>query len=186
MAGISPIRSLSGSRGRGSPRNFFPSWRLASAVTALAAAGVNAWRMVGWRGTKSIKHPALLVVHLSYAWIVVGLALRGFINLTGWGLLSMSTHALTVGGLGMMTFGMMCWVGLAHTGRPVKVARSIVVAYIFMVAAAMLRTGAWVLGPSRYAATLDAAGACWCAAFVIYLASYTRILWRPAEGGAAD
>ena len=49
----------------------------AADVLALLAATVNAVRLADWRGWMSWRDPLMAVLHLAYAWVIVGLALDG-------------------------------------------------------------------------------------------------------------
>jgi len=78
----------------------------AAAWAAFAAAALHAARLALWAPLKTVARPILWILHLSYAWIVVHLALRGA---SGLGLVAapFATHALTVGAIGGLTLGMM-------------------------------------------------------------------------------
>jgi uncharacterized protein involved in response to NO len=47
--------------------------RVAGAL-ALAAALLNAWRLHGWGGSRTLRAPILWVLHLGYLWLAIGLA----------------------------------------------------------------------------------------------------------------
>ncbi|MCB1154201.1 NnrS family protein [bacterium] len=155
-------------------------------VFCVAAAGANLWRMASWRTGAAVSSSILFFLHLAYGWLVVGYGLRALIVFTGRWPGSAATHALTAGALGMITFGMMCWVGLAHTGRPVKAGGLIKVAYTALFLAALMRVFTPVIAPTHYIASLGYAGALWAVAFILYLVVYTPILLRPAAGGRPD
>ena len=52
-------------------------------ATALIAAAFNGARLALWRGFATRKEPIVWVLHLAYAWIVVGLALSAAASFTG-------------------------------------------------------------------------------------------------------
>jgi uncharacterized protein involved in response to NO len=87
-----------------------------AALVALAAAVLHAARLGLWRPWRTLSRPILWILHASYAWLVVHLALRG---LAGFGFVmpALAVHALTVGAIGGMTLGMMTRTSRGHTGR---------------------------------------------------------------------
>ena len=94
-----------------------------SALVALAAAGLHATRLALWAPWKTRGRPILWILHLSYAWIVVHLVLRG---LAAFDLApaALATHALTVGAIGGLTLGMMTRTARGHTARPLTAGRA--------------------------------------------------------------
>lgn len=63
-------------------------------------------RLALWQPWLTIRRPILWILHVSYAWIAVYLALRvlAAMELVP---ISLATHALTVGAIGGLTVGMM-------------------------------------------------------------------------------
>jgi uncharacterized protein involved in response to NO len=55
---------------------FLPDWQ-PMGIVLLAAAGLNAARLVRWRGVATLPDPMLLVLHVGLLWLVVGVALLG-------------------------------------------------------------------------------------------------------------
>jgi len=151
---------------------------LAGVVAVLAAA-----RTVRWGARYSLSQPLLWVLHVGYAWIVFGLALRA---LSGWvwpGFASLATHAVTVGAIGSLTLGMMARVALGHTGRMLVAPAPLASAFVAINVAALARVVAPMLLPARYFEALVTATAFWTAAFVVFLAVYARMLLGPRVDG---
>ena len=146
---------------------------------ALAAAAANGWRMAGWRSIATRRHPIVWVLHLAYLWIVAGLALKGIASWTASLPASLAVHALTVGGIGGLTLGMMSRVALGHTGRPIVAPRRMVAAYHLVNCAALVRVVLPLLAPAAYMLILEVAGALWTAAFALFTWVYFPILTRP-------
>ena len=109
----------------------------------------------------------------------LGLALRAAAALTDAVPAGSAVHALTAGALGSLTLGMMARVSLGHTGRMLTPARSVTIAFICLVTAALLRIGAPLLPSAFYLRSLSAAAAAWSAAFGLFLVAYWRILFAP-------
>lgn len=152
------------------------------AATALAAAALNALRMVPWGTLATLRQPILWILHAGYAWIVVGLALYGLAALGVLGP-SPALHALAVGAFGSLTLGMMSRVALGHTGRPLVAARPIVLAYALINLAALARIVPPLAADSLYLASATASGVMWSLAFVLFLVVYVPILARPRVDG---
>ncbi len=148
---------------------------------ALLAAAAHAVRLVLWQPWRTLRTPLVWILHASYAWIAVHLALRGLAALD-WMPSSLATHALTVGAIGGLTLGMMTRTARGHTGRPLQAGRAEVAMYLLVQLAAITR----VAGGSAdgfYLASLQASGLLWAAAFGLYFVRYLPVLLRPRLDG---
>ena len=152
------------------------------AYVALAAAVLHAARLALWSPWKTRAKPILWILHLSYAWIVVHLALRGLADLE---LVSplLATHALTVGAIGGLTIGMMTRTARGHTARPLQTSGGEVAAYLLIQAAAVVRVLLPLAVPAAYTTWVSLSAGLWCAGFAVYTAIYLPILTRPRLDG---
>jgi uncharacterized protein involved in response to NO len=151
---------------------------LAGVVGLLAAA-----RAVHWGARHSLRDPLLWVLHAGYAWVVVGLLLRGAAGVLGAPPSSAATHALTVGAIGTLTLGMMARVALGHTGRQLVAPSSMTAACVAITLAALVRVLVPWLAPAHYAVGLFATGVLWVLAFAVFLVAYAPMLCRPRVDG---
>jgi uncharacterized protein involved in response to NO len=153
-----------------------------AAIAALAGAALHAARLALWAPWKTRGRPILWILHLSYAWIVVHLALRG---LAAFDLApaALATHALTVGAIGGLTLGMMTRTARGHTARPLTVGRAEVAAYLLVQGAAVARVLLPLALPTAYAAAIALSAVLWSAAFVVFVVAYYPILSRPRLDG---
>ena len=151
-------------------------------LVALAAAVLHATRLVLWATLKTRGRPILWILHLSYAWIVVHLLLRG---LAHWDLVApaLATHAFTIGTVGGLTLGMMTRTSRGHTGRSLETGRAELSAYVMVHAAAAVRVLLPIAMPSAYAACVAASAVLWSAAFLVFTVAYYPILSRPRLDG---
>lgn len=163
---------------------FAPAHRY-GAVWAGIVAFLAAARAIRWGALQSLRHPLLWILHLGYAWIVVGLALRAMAGWTNAVAPAAALHALTVGGIGCLTLGMMARVSLGHTGRLLEAPRSAIVAFVLLGVAAAVRVVMPMLAPRFYMASLVVAGSLWATAFALFLVGYGRILTSPRVDGKA-
>jgi uncharacterized protein involved in response to NO len=153
-----------------------------AAIVCLVAAALHAARLALWSPWATRSRPILWILHVSYAWIVVHLLLRG---LAGFDLVAsgLATHALTVGAIGGLTLGMMTRTSRGHTARPLKVGAAELAAYVMVHVAAVVRVFVPLVLPDYYVATIVASAALWFAAFLLFVAVYFPILSRPRLDG---
>jgi uncharacterized protein involved in response to NO len=145
---------------------------------ALACALLHGWRTARWQGWRVADVPLVLVMHLGFAWLVLAFALKAAAELTGAVPEAAWLHAFTVGSLGLMMLGLMTRVSLRHTGRPLVVPPAMLVAYVLMFVAALLRLAATVHGLGNPVVAL--AAALWTAAFVLYFIVFCKTLVTPS------
>jgi len=151
-------------------------------ILALAAGALHAARLSLWAPLKTRGRPILWILHASYAWIVVHLALRG---LAAFEIVPavVATHALTVGAIGGLTLGMMTRTARGHTARPLTVGGAELAAYVLVQAAAVARSLLPLAFPSAYGAMVALSALLWFAAFALFTAVYIPILTRPRLDG---
>jgi uncharacterized protein involved in response to NO len=157
-----------------------PGW-IASLTLGLAAAA-HVWRQWRWKPLLSRQRPILWVLHLSYAWIPVGLGLLALaqIHLLA---ASLGLHALAVGTTGGLIIGMITRTARGHTGRTLQVAPAEVLAYGLVALAALLRVLLPLLWPDLLLVWLSAAAAAWSVAFTIYVFIYAPWLTQTRIDG---
>lgn len=159
-----------------------PGWAPSHAAMILAGL-VNLGRAWGWGGAGTLRAPILWVLHLAWLCVSLGLVARGVAAETTVLTSSAATHLLTVGGVGVLTLGMMSRVALGHTGRALELRPAITLAFVMLTLAAIVRVATPSLAPGFYVHGLELAAALWTGAFVIYLLIYTPILLGPRADG---
>jgi len=149
---------------------------------AATAAIVHAIRFFLWRPWQTRQTPILWILHCAYGWVVVALAMRA---LASWEFAppSLAIHALTVGGIGGLTLGMMTRTSLGHTGRALRAGRVEIFCYIAIQIAAIARVFVPLVFPAMYLPALTGSGLLWCAAFGAFTVSYWPVLTRPRLDG---
>jgi uncharacterized protein involved in response to NO len=153
------------------------------APLCVAAAGLQAARLWMWDPWCTRSRPILWILHLSYAWIPMGLLLMGLAALTAAVPAVLADHALSVGAVGGMIVGMITRTARGHTGRPLQVSRPEVAAYALVHLAAGIRVLLPVAWPAGYGLAVAASGTLWSAAFLLYLIVYVPVLARPRLDG---
>ena len=156
---------------------------IATAILVLPALGLNAYRLARWQGHRTLEEPLLLMLHVAYAFVPLGLVCIGLAAL-GWIAAPSALHVLTVGCIGGMTFAVMARAALGHTGRPLSASWQATAGFFALVLAAVVRPFAEIV-PEAYHVLLEISGGSWILAFALFLAVYARILTTAslARGG---
>lgn len=154
----------------------------ATAALCIAAAAAMLLRVLGFLPHRTVAHPLLWILHLSYAWLSIGLFLLGLAAL---GLVSDSAgfHALGIGATSGLVIGMMTRTALGHTGRQLKAGAAETVMYLALHAGALLRVLAALHVMESNVGLILASAACWSAAFLLYLLVYGPYLVRARIDG---
>jgi uncharacterized protein involved in response to NO len=149
---------------------------------ALALGLLQAFRLAGWhqRGVWGI--PILWVLYTALGWLCMGLVLEG-IATWGWAPANLAVHALTLGAIGTLTLGMMARVTLGHTGREMRTAPAMTIAFVLINVAALLRVFGPMLWASVYPGWVLLSGICWVVAFVLFALVHGPMLARPRVDG---
>jgi uncharacterized protein involved in response to NO len=151
-------------------------------IVLIAAAALQAVRWARWSGWRTFADPLVLVLHVGYVWVPIGLALLG-LSLTGAVPRSAAIHALTAGAMATMILAVMTRASLGHTARELKANAATTVIYLLVTAGAVLRVAA-SLRLIDYNMGIEVAGAVWGGAFLLFLIAYAPVLWRPRLGEA--
>jgi len=139
------------------------------------AAGLHGARLLRWRGAATWRSPLLVMLHLAYAFVPLGLFAAGLgaLGLAG---PQAGAHLLGIGAIGGMTVAVMMRATLGHTGRPLVAGRALAGAFALVVLAAAVRLmGHW----------LDAvalAAALWTAGFFLLAVRLAPWLAMPRAG----
>ena len=144
----------------------------------LAAALLNLARLARWRGIATGAEPLLLILHVGYLWLVVGVTLLGLSAISDAVPLAAAVHALTAGAMGTMTLAVMTRATLGHTGRVLRADKVTVVIYALVSASAVLRiAAAWVV--DGQIDLFEVAVLAWVGGFALFAAEYGPMLLAP-------
>jgi uncharacterized protein involved in response to NO len=134
----------------------------ATGAALLLAAALHVLRLIRWRGTASWRSPLLLMLHLAYAALPLGLAATAC---AGFGLAApmIGFHILGIAAIGGMTLAVMMRAAMGHTGRPLEAGPLLTLAFAFIPAAALVRVLAGTSVPA-----LALAGLLWTAGFALF------------------
>jgi len=139
----------------------------ATGVALILAAGMHAARLARWCGVRGWRSPLLAMLHVSYAFLPLGLGASGAAVL-GYAAPAAGFHLLGIGGVGGMTAAVMMRASLGHTGQALQAGPWLSVAFACIALAAPARAlmagqglwvaaGLWTLGFAIFAIRLGPA-----------------------------
>jgi uncharacterized protein involved in response to NO len=140
----------------------------------LVIAGLHLQRLWRWHDRGIWGVPLLWSLYLAYAWLVVATLAMSLWHAGLMSQQSLASHSLAVGGVGGLILAMIARVGLGHTGRALTPSKLIVLGFALLMIAGACR----VLLVPFSTTGLGLSALLWCAAFVLFLVSYTPILLR--------
>jgi uncharacterized protein involved in response to NO len=152
----------------------------------LAAALLHLWRLSRWRGIATTAEPLLVILHVGYGWLVLGLGLLG-LSILGPAIPALpaipesaAIHALTAGAIGTMILAVMTRAILGHTGRALTASGVTTLLYVMVTLAAATRVGAawsedWMMPALELSALL------WIGAYGGFALVYGPMLVKPRK-----
>ena len=155
--------------------------RLTAAV-ALAAAIAHGIRLAGWYHHGIWRVPLLWVLVTAYGWIVLGLLLM-VPAMLGQLSVMLAIHAITVGGIGLVTAGMMVRVSMGHSGRKLHAPDSLVLSFILLNIAAVVRVLVPIVLPGLYSDAVFVSAMIWGIAFMMFVVRMAPVYWLPRTDG---
>ena len=155
------------------------------ALVALATAAANIARVINWYVRKIWYVPLLWVLYVGYGWIISGFI---FTALSAFGVVSpsLALHAFTLGGIGVLTLGMMARVSLGHTGRALKASNAMALAFALLNIAAVFRVLLPMALPDWYNGLIYMTTLAWLAAFALFIFVYAPILTSARVDGQEE
>ncbi len=159
---------------------------LYAAGLALTLAGaLHFVRLARWRGWRTTVEPLVLILHLGYFWLALGLCLKGLAILAPSVVPAASgLHAITAGAFGVMTLSVMTRASLGHTGQPLAATPRISAIYVLVNLGALVRVAAPFLA-EHYTLLLALSAVLWSGAFAWFAIVYGPLLLRPRQASAA-
>lgn len=145
------------------------------ALIAVLAVAVNIIRVAGWYVQRIWYVPLLWVLYIGYGWVILGFGLTAF---SAYELVAptLALHAFTVGGIGVLTLGMMARVSLGHTGRALRASNAMAIGFVLINVAALFRVLLPIALPDWYGVLVYVSTLSWLAAFSLFVFVYAPIL----------
>jgi uncharacterized protein involved in response to NO len=155
------------------------SWTGWPLMLAGSAQGI---RLARWSGFRTMQDPLVLILHVGYAWLSIGMLLLGLSHFTSEVLPTMGLHALAAGAMATMTLAVMTRAILGHTGRELRTDAWTTMIYVLVTAGAVVRVAAPRL-PWDHMRLIEIAGILWAGAFALFLLTYGPKLLGPRLDG---
>lgn len=156
-------------------------WQTLTGILAIIAATLTLVRLANWKGWLARKDPLLWVLHLSILWVPISLYLLAGTLFVGWPSNAWS-HAAGTGAVSCLILGVIARVTLGHTGRPLVLPKGMVVAFIAIQLAAVIRVlTAFDIIP--WHPGIGSSSLLWIFAYGMFLVRYTKILASPRPDG---
>ena len=136
----------------------------------IAVAALHVLRLSRWQGVRTFASPLLLILHVAYAFVPIGLFALGI------GASTAGLHLLGIGAIVGMTIAVMIRATLGHTGRPLQIGNSVIWAFTLLMIAAILRSFADTI--QIFGLTgLDISVGLWVIGFSFVLIRIGPMLW---------
>lgn len=150
----------------------------ATGLLLLAAGALNVARLGRWAGDRAWRDGLVVVLHVAYAFIPLGLLGSGFAALFPAAVPAVAgIHIFGVGAIGAMTLAVMTRSTLGHTGRELKADRATCLIYVAIALSTVLRFIA-AFWPAQMP-ILHLSAAFWVAAFFGFALHYGPMVLRP-------
>lgn len=156
---------------------FFPA-SLATGALLIAGAVFNSVRLARWAGDRTLGDPLVLILHIAFVFVPLGLLLAGLTVLAPGAVpAAAGIHAFAVGAVACMTLAVMTRASLGHTGRELAAGAGTRAIFVAIVIATILRVAAAMVPGA--AILLHVSAALWVTAFVGYVVFFGGMLTRP-------
>ncbi|MDO1582886.1 NnrS family protein [Rhizobium oryzicola] len=155
------------------------SWVLAPASMATAGLGLlaaflQAGRLYRWRGWTTMGEPILAVLHLAYAFVILGFFAIAATAVNLMEAIS-ALHLMAIGTVSTMMLAVMTRATRGHTGRELNASRLTCLGYLALFACAIVRPLAGWL-PDHAPMIYELAGLLWLLTNIAYLIEYGPML----------
>lgn len=144
----------------------------------LMSALAHLWRAARWQGWRTFADPLVVVLHLAYLWMPVGLGLLGLHLAFDLVSRSAAIHALGAGAMGLLILAVMSRASLGHTGRTLRAGPALASAYALVFVGALVRVLASV-GLFAGVWPIHLSAALWAGGFLLFALLYFPILTQP-------
>ena len=155
----------------------FMTTPIPSSLLMIVAGTLHLARILFWRSMSAKRIPLLWSLHLSYAFVGLGLITLGISSYSNSIRFGDALHILTIAAMGLMIFSMMSRVSLGHTGRKLQPPKAISLLFLLIIAAAITRFALPTI--SLHLLGWNMSAAFWIAACIIFLTVYFPILTKP-------
>jgi uncharacterized protein involved in response to NO len=160
-------------------------WKNVPVTAALAGLlfAIHTMRLAGWHSKGIWSKPLLWVLYIGYGGAIFGFLFKVLAPFTFLSP-SLALHAFALGGIAIITAGMMARISLGHTGRDIQQhSRLLAPIFMLLIAAYVARVLLPLIAPAQYLLWVGIAQAAWLIAFALFVWVYAPILVKPRADG---
>ncbi len=155
---------------------WFPAANILILILALVLSVIVWVSLFRWHSRGIWHEPLLWVLFVGYGLSNLGILLLAIGYAYSSFYITVGVHLLAVGGIGVLTLGMMIRTALGHTGRPIAIGAFLTWAIYLMILATVMRFVAnWHVDNLWL---MSVGSVLFSASFAMYLYYFTGILWR--------
>ncbi|MFB9214778.1 NnrS family protein [Vibrio sinaloensis] len=138
-------------------------------------------RVSRWQPWRTLSEPLVWSLHATYLCIPVSLILRGVMDnpFAAHNML----HLFAIGAIGGVILAMIARVTMGHTGRAIYQGPNMSLAFIAIIAAALVRSVGVALVPSSMLLWVNVSAGLWVLAFALFVYKFGSMLMRPRVDG---
>ena len=152
----------------------------ATSWVALLLMLIHSMRLFDWYAPGMWQKPLVWVLYVSYVFMVLGFGLKASSLIGIYVSPILSLHLFAIGGIGMVTCGMISRVSLGHSGRNIHNPSPWLTAiFICLVAATIVRVVFPLVAMQHYLLWMSLSKVFWIAGFAGFLIIYTPMLTKP-------
>ncbi|WP_114766353.1 NnrS family protein [Vibrio rhodolitus] len=151
------------------------------AYLMVLAGGAQLIRVLRWQPWKTLSEPLVWSLHAAYLCIPLSLLARGL-----WQDVFAAhnmIHLFAIGGLSGLILAMIARVTMGHTGRAIYQGPNMALAFLSLLAAALVRSFGVAMFPAHMLVMIDISGALWALAFALFIAKFGYMLLTPRVDG---
>ncbi len=157
--------------------SFLPD-RIETGLALIVAAILNVFRLSRWAGDRTLRDPLVLILHIAYAFVPLGMALAAVAAVRPeWVAHAAGIHAFAVGAIATMTLAVMVRATLGHTGRELRTGKAGCFIFASILVASAARIGEALGIPGDW--LIHLAACAWVAAFLGFVLLYGGMLLSP-------
>lgn len=152
------------------------------ASLALFAACVQSARLLLWKGWMVQDNPLLMVLHIAYSFIPMGLLLLAASQFIEGVPVSAALHVMAIGGIMSMVVAVAARVMLGHTKRALEMPMAAKIAYLGIVGTVLVRVLAafsLTMIPDLYMSLLGLSIVLWVGSWLVFSSYYLPIMLEP-------
>jgi len=144
---------------------------------------MHGMRLHGWYNAQIWQKPLVWVLHVGYAFMVLGFAFVAAMAVLPW-LHFMALHVFTVGCLAIVTMGMMARVSYGHTGRNLHQPPKVLwYCFVLLVLSTVTRVALPLMNLISYPNIILLSGGLWIIAYGLFVIRYLPIWIQPRVDG---